>query len=286
MSVAGTAADDVWTVGARGSLLHFDGEDFREFDAGVTTDLWWVHAVDRATVLVGGTEGTLLQGNADEGLSPLETPGTATVYGIWGSDGDLWAVGGDANQSPGFVWRDQGEGFQDVTDELGSEDPLPPLFKVWGRAQDDVWIVGIGGIAIHFDGADYEITTGGTSENLFTVNGSPSGDPGFVAVGGLSSAVIVENDGEGWRSATLTEPLPQLFGVSMSSSGEGFSVGLEGSVVQRKDGAWSEVNTGLEIFLPFHAVWIDPDGGVWAAGGNILSPTLSAGMLLHGIDKG
>jgi hypothetical protein len=44
---------------------------------------------------------------------------------------------------------------------------------------------------------------------------------------------------------------------------------------------WHSVKTGLDLIDPFHAVWVDPEGGVWAAGGDVLTPLLNEGMLLH-----
>jgi len=51
MSVSGSAADDVWAVGAdardgSGALvLHYDGERWQRMSTGVEADLWWVHVM-------------------------------------------------------------------------------------------------------------------------------------------------------------------------------------------------------------------------------------------------
>lgn len=287
ISVAGTSASDVWTVGADtrdgdGALvLHYDGERWVRHDVGVEADLWWVHPFAEDDVFFGGANGTLLHYDGS-GFEQLETPGTATIYGVWGTaPDDVWIVGGDPDASPGFVWRWDGEALTDVTAELPDGEEGPALFKVWGRSEDDIWIVGMDGAAIHWDGESFESGDADTDRRLFTVHGPPSGEPGFVAVGGFGDGVITELDGTTWHDVT-PEPAPlALFGVRMESPDHGFAVGDQGTVVEKRGAAWELLDTGFELFNPFHAVWVDPDGGVWAVGGEVLSPIPVDGMLLH-----
>jgi hypothetical protein len=116
---------------------------------------------------------------------------------------------------------------------------------------------------------------------LFTVHGAPSGQPAYVAVGGFASATIVEYDGSEWADVTPEGAVPQMFGVFMTGPETGYAVGLDGAVARRDGDGWSLLDTGLELFFPFHAVWVDPDGGVWAAGGDVLTPFMDNGMLAH-----
>jgi hypothetical protein len=287
ISVTGRAADDVWTVGANSgngaTVLHFDGERWTRIPVEESSNLWWVHLADDDTVLCGGEHGTILRGNLEGGFERDETPGTSTVYGIFGSLDELWAVGGD-DTTPGFVWRNRGDGWEDVSSEI-SDEPLPAVFKVWGASADDVWFVGMDGLAVHWDGATFERADAGTTRRLFTVHGTGQGDAAYVAVGGFGSAVIVENDGTGWQDATPEDPPNQLYGVSMASGERGYAVGEDGTVMSRGERGWADETTGLEIQNAFHSVWVDPDGGVWAVGGEMIA-TLSDGMLLHGDPSG
>jgi hypothetical protein len=289
ISVTGRAADDVWTVGADSGdgplILHFDGSSWKRSRVAEAAHLWWVHLADESTVVCGGSDGTILQGNLEAGFERQATPGSSTVYGLFGTPGDLWAVGGDADVTPGFVWRNQGDGWVDVTSQISAE-PLPPVFKVWGTARDDIWFVGMDGLAIHWDGVGFEIVDSGTSRRLFTVHGTGQAPAAFAAVGGFGSAVIVEYDGAAWRDVTPAEPPNMLFGVSMTSGEHGYAVGDDGTVVSRSARGWADEITGFRIANPFHSVWTDPGGGVWAVGGDVLTPALNRGMLLHGDPSG
>jgi photosystem II stability/assembly factor-like uncharacterized protein len=262
-------------------VLHYDGEGWTRIDTGVEADLWWVQPFATDDVLFGGAGGTLLHYDGDA-FERIEGPGSDTIYGVWGlAPDDVWIVGGGDADAAGFVWRWDGEALRDVTADLPDGDASPALFKVWGRAADDIWIVGIDGTAIHWDGDAFAAGDPDTDRRLFTVHGPPSGEPGFVAVGGFGDGVITELDGTTWHDVT-PKPAPlMLFGVRMESAEHGFAVGDQGTIVEKRDGAWDLLETGHELFNPLHSVWIDPEGGVWAVGGDVLSPIPLDGMLLH-----
>jgi hypothetical protein len=141
------------------------------------------------------------------------------------------------------------------------------------------------GLAIHWDGQSFERADSGTRRRLFTVHGTGQPPAAFAAVGGFGSAVIVEHDGNAWRDVTPDNPPNQLYGISMTSGEHGYAVGDDGVIVERTARGWAERATGFDIFNTFHSVWVDPDGGVWAAGGELVAG-LDQGMLLHGDPSG
>jgi hypothetical protein len=61
----------------------------------------------------------------------------------------------------------------------------------------------------------------------------------------------------------------------------GYAVGFDGSVFTRENGGWVEEATGLDVFETLHAVWADPDGGVWAVGGQLSNYPLNRGVLIR-----
>ncbi len=287
MSVDGTGPDDVWAVGAdtrdgKGAqVLRFDGTQWTREDAGVQADLWWVHVFGPSSVMLGGTKGTIVRYDGSS-FTQQDTPAMRTVYGIWGaSEDDVWAVGGEPDAEPGFVWRYDGSSWTDQSDMLPSEVKGTSLFKVWGRSADDVWIVGVDGVAVHWDGSQLQAADSDSQERLFTVHGGPSGEQ-LVAVGGDAGGIIVEYDGTTWHKVTPNPTPTQLFGVFMTGTNRGFAVGYDGIVLQRDATAWKVLDTGVELSNPLHAVWVDSAGGFWAVGGDINSgPAPVDGMLLH-----
>ncbi len=280
-SVWGTSATDVWAVGgdpddrSGNTVLHYDGSQWERLTTGYNGDLWWVFGFADGPVYMSGKNGLVLK-YQNGTFERMDTPGTATVYGIWGvSPNDLWAVGGNVTGGA-FAWRYEGEGWQPAEGFPGEIAASDSLFKAWGSSNNDVWLIGTGGITIHFDGTTFSTDPSQTTRHLFTVHGR-TGD--YAAVGGFGSGVIVQHDGQEWKDVT-PNGAPHVIGVYLDDKGS-YAVGVEGSVLRREDGKWQVLDTGLDLIQALHAVWVDPEGGVWAAGGQVLAPPLVNGVLLH-----
>ena len=285
VSVWGSSATDVWTVGSDdGSgplVLHYNGTKWQRKHTGVTADLWWVFGLDGA-VFMGGSGGTILQ-YAGGIFTTMPTPVSGTVFGIWGtSASDLWAVGGNQQSGTGFILRNNGAGWTQVTDPAvnGTQSSF---FKVWGRSASEVFIVGTGGVILRYDGATYIPQSSPTALSLFTIAGVSSAGGPVAAVGGAGNlGVVAEYDeATGWHEVEVDGDVPAVFGVAFDANERAFAVGFNGQVVRRDDGAWRVEDTGLMVGWHYHAVWIDPDGGVWTVGGRVIAPPLTDGMLSY-----
>ena len=141
-----------------------------------------------------------------------------------------------------------------------------------------MWLVGSDGLSFHWQGSALEQAETGVGSSLFTVHANSER---FVAVGGLASGVVVENDGSGWSNARGGSASYGLTGVALDQEDGGWAVGQYGLVAERTPAGWAEVETGLDIQRDFHSVWLDPSGGVWAVGGVIASFPLVEGLLVH-----
>lgn len=282
LSVWGTSASDVWAVGGDAGdglgpmVLHFDGVDWTREETGQVGDLWWTFGFAGGPLYMGGAGGTILR-YEDGAFTRMTTPGTDTVFGIWGaSPSEMWAVGGASGGAQGaFAWRLEGDtwvaapGFPAELADTGA------VWKVHGRSADDVWLVGTAGMLVHWDGSAFTVDHAG-GESLFTVHAN--GD-GFVAVGGFGTGIILENDGRGWTDASPDAANP-LVGVCLTASG-GTAVGQYGTVYERGPDGWREEDTGLLLDETLHSVWIDPSGGQWAVGGQVFAFPLVRGVMLH-----
>lgn len=288
LSIAGTSATDVYAVGADPSgdefgpyILHYDGLRWRRLSTGATGDLWWISTtpIDGSFYMVG-EGGLVLRYDPELGkFTKLTTSFTSLLFGVWGSSAsDIWVVGGDPNNEDGGGALEHFDGISWTAVELPDIFPngLPTLFKVWGRAANDVYAVGRLGTVLHFDGTGWSRAPSNSVRPLFTVHGN---DSVVVAVGGFSDGVILELDGEQFvdRSAPGT---PQMNGVFVPPDNLAVAAGITGSLALRGDAGWDLPDTGLNTTRDFHSVWVDPDGGIWAVGGD-LTVDLVAGLVAY-----
>lgn len=285
LSVWGTGADDVWAVGADArdgtgpTVLHFDGAAWTRVPTGLTSgDLWWVFGFEGGPIYMGGDGGVIVRRTGDT-FEVMDTPGTGTIFGLWGaSPSAMWAVGGESDATGGFAWRLVGDVWT-AEASLPAEVPTTAaIWKLFGTAEDDVWLVGSSGVALHWDGTALVAGDTGVGSSLFTVH---ERDGLYVAVGGLASGIIVENDGAGWRNVTPDPPPPGLAGVTLGPDGSGIAVGFEGSVFIRSAAGWAPEDPDLQVRQNLHGSWIDDQGGLWAVGGQTLTPPFNEGVLLH-----
>jgi hypothetical protein len=287
MAVTGTSARDVWVVGAdkgRGPLvLHYDGAAWARVPTHTRGDLWWAQAFPDGTVWIGGASATLLRYRAGR-FERFEAPGSAraTVFGLWGSSpDDVYAVGSAAGRN-GFVWHFNGAAWRDTALPTSLPDVTethdgPGFFKVWGRGPDDVWVVGDLGVAMRGRAGAFTQLDTGTNRRLFTVHGDARST---LLVGGGASGVLQESTGAVF-AARAPDDAPLIQGVCVGASG-GWAVGQGCRVLRRGAAGWSEVTTGLTpAAQSLHAVWVDPTGGVWAVGGDVLSADLTGGVVVH-----
>jgi hypothetical protein len=289
ISVTGTSASDVTAVGADPGdgfgpyVLHYDGQRWKRLPTGASGDVWWISTTPiGGAYYLAGTNGLILRYDpAAATFTRQVTPGTELLFGVWGTDvNHIWAVGGDPlnDETGGVVWKYNGT-LWTVDDEApkARRNGLPTLFKVWGRSPEDFYVSGRFGVVLHFDGIRWTELETGTTASLFTVHGN---DTLTVAVGGDFSGLIVEQDADAFVDHSPTAAL-QMNGVFIPPDGRGVAVGIAGSLALRTDSGWQVQHTGLQIAQDFHSAWVDPQGAVWAVGGD-LSLSLNKGMLAYG----
>ena len=283
LSVWGTGDADVYAVGGdaldgRGpQVLHYDGTQWARLETGQTGNLWWVFGFPRGPVYMGGDGGMILR--YEQGVfTRMPTPGTDTVFGIWGAaPDDVWAVGGAVGGSNGaFAWRLQGDAWIDAPGFPAQLTSTSAMWKIYGRGRTDAWIVGTNGKAVRWDGAVFTEVNTGIGESLFTVHGDAQR---YVAVGGFGTGAILENRGSSWVNLSPSGA-PGLIGVCLSSEG-GYAVGQEGAVYRADGSGWREQELGANLDESFHSVWVDSSGGVWAVGGQVLTLPLVDGIMVY-----
>ena len=163
---AGTAPDDVWFAGSRGTLLHYDGKELRAIDTQVPNALIAVWGVERNVAWVVPLNAAPLRvrvnaaGESEVAPVPGDVwPGTKEKVGrgraIGGSKDAVWLVGDPADYPDDWVLNQNIR--QLVTDEDGGatwRSPLthgrpfdrggPQLRAIYSFGATSAWAMGLG----------------------------------------------------------------------------------------------------------------------------------------------
>lgn len=191
----GFAPDDVWAVGERGTILHFDGASWNAVDSDREYTLFGVWGAAQDDVWAVG--GCVCSGSCsvlrhfdgstwtdvDAGLSRI-------LFKVWGTSAqDVYAVG-----EAGAILRYDGA-WAPMTSGTTER-----LITVSGRGANDVWAVGgLGrGVVLHHDGSTWRSVGPDLVGGLMGVWATRGSD---VVVSGLDGIVAVAGGDQGWAEA-------------------------------------------------------------------------------------
>jgi hypothetical protein len=210
--VTGLSGSDVYAVGASGSILHRDA-----------TGAWAAQSSNFPT---------------------------STLLKVWESPGGFIYVVGIDSSSNGLILFSKGLGTwtqQSVSDGSGTV-TVTALDGVSGCADNDVTAVGPGGVMIHTNGGSGVLwrvlpIPGTPTNGLSGVGGGAVGKTFACGEGGLcvshvdgANVTVIPN--------TTTSTQTNLNGVSVTSAGELYAVGLSGTLIYASAaGTFSPVNT-------------------------------------------
>jgi len=104
-AVSGTSADDVWAVGSGGTILHYDGTNWRPSSSGATGTLFALWAEDRKNAWAVGDHGTIVHWDGAR-WTPSPFGSEDDLHGIWAPIGrDIWVVGFSKTSGKTSTWR-------------------------------------------------------------------------------------------------------------------------------------------------------------------------------------
>ncbi len=182
--------------------LRYDGRDWRELRPGGTETFWWVNGTSASDVWMVGEKGRIAHFDGTS-FAPHTSGTTATLWGVWAfSSNDVWAVGGTPGggtaQPNDIVLHYDGAAWKP---ETLPDAPLGrALFKVWGTSSNELYVVGEAGTIWHRKGSTWtlESKTPLATGTLFTVYGCSANE--VYAVGGND---VLRSDGTTWSKVTI-----------------------------------------------------------------------------------
>ncbi len=222
----GSAGNDVWAVGDRGTILHWDGSAWTKVPSNTTAHLFGVAMVSASRGWAAGSDGALVEwnGSAWNVVPPKSSDwyrAVAIVPGV--QPVQAWAPGDKA-----------GVGF----------------FLYYDGAE---WKTKIGDYTPIFGGTLFDVSM--LSAGAGWAVGNKFGGTGMVGQ-------TLRWDGARWN--TFSNPADELYAVHMLSASDGWSVGEAGAAYRWNGAAWSKVPTPrTELLNDVHMVAAS-DG--WAVG--------------------
>lgn len=138
------SGDELWAVGSKGAIWHFDGQQWEEQESGNSSDLYAVWGSSPHDLWAAGAAGTLLHFRGQQWTAEETDAAARDLHALWGSGPrDLWAAG-----NGGTLLHFDGNKVQPVVSGTTAH-----LAVIDGSGASDVWIGGAEGTLLHFTGA-------------------------------------------------------------------------------------------------------------------------------------
>jgi len=180
LGIHGFASSDIWVVGEWGVqnalISHWDGTQWRVWRLQQYPNLIAVWGTSSGNVFACGASGTILHYDGSAWTS-MNTGTTHTLYGIFGIQNDVYAVGGDPSTGIGVVLKYRGGSWKIIYERPYNPDSLSGrVSAVWGAAIDRFYIDTFEGhdstwqrLQVPDDNTYIENTFGTQNNNIFMV---------------------------------------------------------------------------------------------------------------------
>lgn len=192
---------------------------------------------------------------------------SSALSGVWGTSADdVFIVGGDDAHGTIDRWDGASWSPMDVPDGTNL------LVWSYGFGPDDVYAVGRGGSALHWDGSTWTRLDTGTTQDLWGVFGFATDD--LWVVGGdldAEAPTLLHWNGGVFQPITLDPAQnPQGASALFKVWGVGdtlFAVGGRGLILRLVDGAWTHISGGAAADDDFVSLWGTSEDHIVAVGG-------------------
>ncbi len=260
-SVWGSGPNDVWAVGDKGTVMHFDGHSWTRSPSGTEEDLTSVTGTSPTNVYVSGQKGAIFHWDGKDwhevASAEGKDAGGTTLLHIWASGpNDVWAVGLGEGDDGGYLRKWNGTKWETQYIPGSSS-----LWGVSGTGPNDVWMVGNSesgaGFVIHGDGKHFDANgyKGPQARAVWPLK------PDDVWVAPVEGPLQHWN-GTAW--AAVSPPGGSWCRVAGSGPDDLWAVGMNGNAWHLHGGAWTEASSGTNQIL--WSVWSSSATSAWAVG--------------------
>jgi hypothetical protein len=252
----GSSSTDIWVVGDEGSILHYDGLDWKKASSPVSHPLWdvWGFSPDNIWA-VGGY--SILHFDGVEWTVVRETDFPITA--LWGSSpNDVWVGHNNAT----FL-RFDGTRWESIDSPVACH-----VANLWGASPKDIWAACYGGILIRFDGISWAEQTWPSDQALGGLWGF---GPSSLWMGDFAGALCMY-DGVAWTPYFDTT-FHSVLDIWGSGTSDVWSLHW-GPTLLRFDGSqWHPIalpdivgGPGYGPGQEFISLWGDETGTIWLFG--------------------
>jgi len=240
-AVWASSESSVWVTGGYRVLWHYDGGSWTPLPLPPgTQNTYSVLGFSDSELFIAGQAG-VERFDGEEWTTILSDVGE--LFGIWGTGPTDLYVSGDGR----FLHFDGSE-WTEIPTGLSTEFNRDRLLAVWGSDSDDVYVGGMDGRILRWDGVRLAQVLRVRGDNVHAIHGTGPEDVFAVGTRGL----IWHFDGESWQemdSGTTAE----LNGVFAVSPMEVYAAGERGTVLRYDGSNWGPEASGTsrELFGVF-----------------------------------
>ena len=282
MSGVSTDSGSGYAVGgfpSSGFLMRLDEEGW-DIEAEFQHMVHWVHSIEDDLWIVGAG-GLIVQFEKDGARIDHSLPEITTEF--WGvfalAHDNVWVVGGNpraTGRTEAVIMRYDGDRWVQV--ELPALDrPCPSLFKIWGRHENNLYLVGANGVLITFNGTELVQTALDFGDDLVSVWGN---EQHTIIVGGRTRGVILTETADQWRVDFLNRT-SGLNGIWVGDR-DAVSVGHQGHIVTWSLSEPEEKQFQKPVPILLHGIFEHSTRELIVTGGTLDQPQPWQPILLQG----
>lgn len=286
-AVFAATKDSVWAVGDRGTIVHYDGRAVTAYGASGTPDASDYRGVSgtSATDLWAVGNNNSIVHNSGQGWVPVSSGQAANVSwrGVYSvSPSDVWAVGNQGGSGAAVIAHWNGSRFTALPSPL----PLATLNAVSASGPSNVWIAGLGGAILRWNGSAFSTYSAATPivPQIYSVAAvspqevwfgcAPTQDTLTVATVGC----VLQ-----WNGSTVQLvrglPIGTLVGAAVAASNDiwfaGYTSGApaKGLALRIQNGALGSMHDFQMMVPDLQGIGVRSGSDVWVSG--------SGGTILH-----